>query len=116
MQAGWPPHAVNSHYQSEERFDTPLLLRDAGRYVPLTSYTSTHGDTLWYTTEQEVTAHWAAFPQLAGRFAGGGRSWVRTRVGLADGFTDRSLWPLGQPAVPSVPGGTARIAQEAARR
>jgi hypothetical protein len=30
--------------------------------------------------------------------AGGGRCWVRTNVGLADGFTDRSLWPLGQPA------------------
>ena len=28
----------------------------------------------------------------------GGRSRVRTWVGLADGFTDRSLWPLGQPA------------------
>src|ERR1019366_9931397 len=28
----------------------------------------------------------------------GGRCWVRTNVGLADGFTDRSLWPLGQPA------------------
>src|SRR5215467_15330644 len=31
-------------------------------------------------------------------FAGGGRSRVRTWVGLADGFTDRSLWPLVQPA------------------
>ena len=30
--------------------------------------------------------------------AGGGRCWVRTSVGEADGFTDRSLWPLGQPA------------------
>jgi hypothetical protein len=29
---------------------------------------------------------------------GGGRCWVRTNVGYADGFTDRSLWPLGQPA------------------
>ena len=28
----------------------------------------------------------------------GGRSRVRTWVGEADGFTDRSLWPLGQPA------------------
>ena len=28
-----------------------------------------------------------------------GRCWVRTNVGDADGFTDRSLWPLGQPAV-----------------
>jgi hypothetical protein len=27
-----------------------------------------------------------------------GRCWVRTNVGVADGFTDRSLWPLGQPA------------------
>ena len=29
----------------------------------------------------------------------GGRCWIRTNVGYADGFTDRSLWPLGQPAV-----------------
>jgi hypothetical protein len=28
----------------------------------------------------------------------GGRCWIRTNVGDADGFTDRSLWPLGQPA------------------
>ena len=28
----------------------------------------------------------------------GGRCRVRTYVGDADGFTDRSLWPLGQPA------------------
>lgn len=80
----------NGHYQSEERLDAPFLPPDAVRYMPNHRYASTHGDTLWYTTEQEVTAHWAAFPQLAGRFAGGGRSWVRTRVGEADGFTDRS--------------------------
>lgn len=28
-----------------------------------------------------------------------GRCWIRTNVGETDGFTDRSLWPLGQPAV-----------------
>src|SRR5690606_12531332 len=27
-----------------------------------------------------------------------GRCWIRTNEGIADGFTDRSLWPLGQPA------------------
>ena len=37
-----------------------------------------------------------------GAVSGGGRSWIRTRVGEADGFTDRSLWPLGQPAVPQI--------------
>src|SRR5215218_2388317 len=30
-----------------------------------------------------------------------GRCWIRTNVGEADGFTDRSLWPLGQPAKPA---------------
>ena len=36
--------------------------------------------------------------QVRGCFQGCGRYWVRTSVGEADGFTDRSLWPLGQPA------------------
>src|SRR5215218_6808420 len=35
------------------------------------------------------------------RFSFCGRCWVRTNVGDADGFTDRSLWPLGQPAKPA---------------
>lgn len=36
--------------------------------------------------------------EFTGGFTGG-RCRIRTYVGDADGFTDRSLWPLGQPAV-----------------
>ena len=37
-------------------------------------------------------------PLVRKRLSFCGRCWVRTNVGDADGFTDRSLWPLGQPA------------------
>ena len=37
-------------------------------------------------------------PRPGGISASGGRSRIRTWEGEADGFTDRSLWPLGQPA------------------
>ena len=50
----------------------------------------THTDT-W--RDEKERARRAAFPQLAGRFGGGGRSWVRTTVGEADGFTDGSSAP-----------------------
>jgi hypothetical protein len=36
---------------------------------------------------------------LPGRETAGGRRRIRTSVGLAGDFTDRSLWPLGHPPV-----------------
>src|SRR5205823_6619870 len=43
---------------------------------------------------------WPASLLVRGRSFCCGGCWVRTNVGCADGFTDRSLWPLGQPASP----------------
>src|SRR4029450_5838337 len=37
--------------------------------------------------------------QLSRRETAGGRRRIRTSVGLAGDFTDRSLWPLGHPPV-----------------
>jgi hypothetical protein len=37
--------------------------------------------------------------QLSRRETTGGRRRIRTSVGLAGDFTDRSLWPLGHPPV-----------------
>ena len=38
------------------------------------------------------------------RFWWCGGCWIRTNVGVTGDFTDRSLWPLGQPASPRPPG------------
>ena len=63
---------------------------DAVRYMSVTIATpcptAAHDET---RREKKETARRAAFPQPGGRFRGGGRCWVRTNVGLADGFTDR---------------------------
>ena len=63
-----------------------------GREQPHPTATGrTQADT--YTTAPDRHPSWSGAV-----LRGGGRSRVRTWVGEADGFTDRSLWPLGQPA------------------
>ena len=58
------------------------------RHRDLQRYKVTHDG-----TEKKRPAQ-PRIPSKRAVFAGGGRSWVRTRVGEADGFTDRSLCGL----------------------
>jgi hypothetical protein len=91
---GRPPRNAVADRQSK-RFHASLLL--PGRcplYVRNHCYTSTRSDT-W--RDKEKTARRAAFPQPGAVFAGGGRPSVRTRVGEADGFTERSSCPSHPP-------------------
>ena len=77
-----------------------LLRPESVRHMSVTTatqrLTAAHHETQRDKTERPASP---GIPSSRAVSAGSGRCWVRTSVGLADGFTDRSLWPLGQPAL-----------------
>jgi hypothetical protein len=57
-----------------------------------------YAPTIHDSIEQTVAAQLAAIATENGVVGvGGGRRRIRTSVGYAGDFTDRSLWPLGHP-------------------
>jgi hypothetical protein len=78
---------------------TGFMIADAVRYMSVHSWKQpdSHGHSGTSAGQKQQPASPGKSSSRA-ISAGSGRCWVRTNVGEADGFTDRSLWPLGQPA------------------
>jgi hypothetical protein len=77
-----------------------FMIADAVRYTSVHSWKQpdSHGLSRTHRT-QSSGPRTRRNPKPRAVSAGGGRSRIRTWEGEADGFTDRSLWPLGQPAL-----------------
>jgi hypothetical protein len=103
VRPGCPAH--QSDEQSRRRITGQNGRRSAKRAVIRTSFrpdpvrhmsvaTATHRPAVTHPDtwrDEKETARRAAFPQQGGRFRRWWQVWVRTRVGEADGFTDRRL-------------------------